>query len=104
MQINLTDAERTFADSPEGRHAIAKAANEHHLREAHKGSGAQPWTDAMADNAARVAAAAAARSTLAFAASAGPNAQALADARVLRDSAAVARTEAMRTAYQRRPA
>lgn len=44
---NFTDAERSFADSAEGQCAIAHEKMKHRNREAYKGAGATPWTDAI---------------------------------------------------------
>jgi hypothetical protein len=49
----FTDAEQRFADSPEGGAALAYARMKHDMEQAHRGAGAQPWTDAMEAQAVR---------------------------------------------------
>jgi hypothetical protein len=64
MQIQFTDAERSFADSAEGKSQIALARRDHQMREAHKGAFAQPWNDAREGEAIRRLAATSARQTV----------------------------------------
>jgi hypothetical protein len=45
--ITFTDAEQRFADSPEGRAAIAYERCKYDMGQSHKGANAAPWTDAM---------------------------------------------------------
>jgi len=52
-RIALTDAEQRFADSAEGKAAIAYERSKHALSEAHRGTGSRPWTDAMEADAIR---------------------------------------------------
>jgi hypothetical protein len=51
--VSLSDAERTFADSVEGRAAIAYERYKHRLSDAHRGANARPWNDAMQAEAVR---------------------------------------------------
>lgn len=53
MPINFTDAEQRFADSAEGKAAIAFERHKFELGQAHKGQNAMPWTDAMEANVVR---------------------------------------------------
>lgn len=57
----LTDAEQRFADSLEGKAAIAVARYKHGLRVGYQGSDAPPFTDAMERETVRAAKAAADR-------------------------------------------
>lgn len=51
--VQLTDAEQRFADSAEGKSAIALERYKFELGQAHKGADAMPWTDAMEAKVAR---------------------------------------------------
>lgn len=53
IRSNLTDAERTFADSAEGQHAVALHRQKFELSQAYRGGSARVWTDAMAAQAIR---------------------------------------------------
>ena len=44
---SMTNDAQAFADSAEGKYVVARAKASHHRREAHKGTSAVPWTDAM---------------------------------------------------------
>lgn len=65
MTITLTDHERAFADTLEGRAYVARAERDHRIRETHKGQFARPWTDAMHAEAVRRGSVTAARSAVA---------------------------------------
>jgi hypothetical protein len=67
MPIQFTDAERRFADSPEGVAAIARARHLHDAGQAYLGAAATPWTDAMSQATIRHLATDRARSDLASA-------------------------------------
>jgi hypothetical protein len=53
--LNLTDAERQLADSPQGQMIVAQAKHTHYLRTAYLGDRAPEFTDAQAAAAVRSA-------------------------------------------------
>lgn len=102
MTVTLTDHEQRFADSAKGRMMIARAASEHRIREAYKGSAALPWTDAMEADAARRLAVSEARSTVATAAFIADSARKLPGLRAEAEAARADANERIRTAYLKR--
>lgn len=102
MQTTFTDAERAFADSPAGMRDIALARRKHEAREAHKGSNARPFTDAMEVETVRALTTQDARTRVATMADTASLPSRTADALVLRDSAAVARKDRIRNSWKGR--
>jgi len=98
--MNLTDAQQAFADSAEGRAAIAKARRTHDLGQAHKGRNALPWTDAMQADAIRRLAVDAARSALHRAEMAITSPRQIAAAQAARDTALMLRNQRISNAYR----
>lgn len=102
MQIQFTDAEQAFADSPAGRRDIAAARRNHDASESHKGLRAAPWTDAHEANAVRRLATADARGRVVMLADGVGLADRTATARAAAETARQMRDDRTRNAWKGR--
>lgn len=85
--MTLTDAETAFADSAQGKVALAHAREGHRMREAHKGANAAAWTADHEATAIRQATAQKARDDLSSAHFRATSPGIIADARARADAA-----------------
>jgi hypothetical protein len=100
MQITFTDVEIAFADSHDGRRAVARAKQRHSMQHAYLGDCAPAWTDAMEAEAIRAGAVTHNRGKVLAAAATADSARQTPIARARRDGAQVAYKMRMADAYK----